>query len=152
MSDRRTQPNQRRNQGQKVSPEAAAAAAEQFLAAIKVSEQRDKARRERDRAERVERERVEGERRAHDRALADAQRALERAITDVRRAKDSGKGRAEADAAWKVAKARVIELETGVAPAWAPVPEASDVTVAEASATNDEVDSAELAEGAADPQ
>ena len=36
--------------------------------------------------------------------------------------KQVGKGRAEADDAWKVAKARVIELETGVAPAWAPKP------------------------------
>ena len=128
MTDRRDQSNQRRDRSPKVSPEAAAAAAEQFLAAVKVSEQRDKVRREKERAERVERDRVEGERRAKDTALNDAQRELARAIATVRRAKESGKGRAEADAAWKAAKARVIELETGVAPAWAPVAAPADAT------------------------
>ena len=38
----------------------------------------------------------------------------------VRNAKQVGRGRAEADQAWKVAKALVIELETGTPPAWAP--------------------------------
>ncbi len=38
----------------------------------------------------------------------------------VRNAKQVGRGRAEADQAWKVAKALVIELETGAPPAWAP--------------------------------
>lgn len=40
----------------------------------------------------------------------------------VRHAKQAGRGRAEADQAWKVAKAMVIELETGTPPAWAPKP------------------------------
>ena len=55
-------------------------------------------------------------------ALRDAKRELDRAIAAVRAAKSNGRGAAEADAAWKVAKARVIELETGSAPAWAPRP------------------------------
>lgn len=40
----------------------------------------------------------------------------------VRHAKQVGRGRADADQAWKVAKALVIELETGTPPAWAPKP------------------------------
>jgi len=37
----------------------------------------------------------------------------------VRTSKSTGKGRADADAAWRSAKARVIELETGAPPPWA---------------------------------
>lgn len=55
-------------------------------------------------------------------ALATARRELERAVEAVRIAKQVGRGRAEADQVWKVAKALVIELETGTPPAWAPKP------------------------------
>ncbi len=55
-------------------------------------------------------------------ALATAHRELERAVQSVRAANQIGRGRAEADQAWKVAKALVIELETGTPPAWAPKP------------------------------
>ena len=63
--------------------------------------------------------------------LADARRVLERAIEAVRDAKRAGRGGVEADAAWKAAKARVIELETGEAPAWAPRPPAESSAVEE---------------------
>lgn len=78
-------------------------------------------------AEQERRQRQRDEARAAQRAkqqhaedLAAARRQLEEAIEDVRRARHSGRGRAEADAAWRAAKATVIELETGEAPAWAP--------------------------------
>ena len=66
---------------------------------------------------------------AHERALTEARRALQRAIDDVRRATQAGRGRAEADAAWRAAKAEVIRLETGEAPAWAPNPPPAEAPV-----------------------
>jgi hypothetical protein len=72
------------------------------------------------------RKRAEVERRAeairHAKELEEAKVELDRAIAAVRRAKDTGRGRAEADQAWRQAKARVIELESGAAPSWAPAP------------------------------
>jgi len=59
-----------------------------------------------------------------ERELKAARAELDAAIEAVRSSKASGRGRAEADAAWKVAKARVIELETGNRPSWAPAPAA----------------------------
>jgi multidrug resistance efflux pump len=96
---------------------------ELFAAALKESEKADKAAKEKERTAREERERTVAAANAKERNLADAKRELDRAVEGVRRAKASGRGRAEADAAWKVAKARVIELETGTAPSWAPKPE-----------------------------
>jgi hypothetical protein len=58
---------------------------------------------------------------AHREALEQAQLDLRRAIDAVRAAKVSGHGGAEADLAWRAAKARVIELETGHPPAWATI-------------------------------
>lgn len=55
-------------------------------------------------------------------ALETARRELERAVQAVRTAKTVGRGRVEADQVWKVAKALVIELDTGTPPAWAPKP------------------------------
>ena len=56
----------------------------------------------------------------HAAALRSARRDLDRAIDAVRRARSERRGEAEADAAWRDAKARVIELETGARPEWAP--------------------------------
>jgi hypothetical protein len=53
-------------------------------------------------------------------ALDAARRELDRSIRAVRHARTARVGAAEADAAWRVAKARVIELETGAPPPWAP--------------------------------
>ena len=69
-------------------------------------------------------------------ALRSAQRDLDRAIDAVRRARSERRGEAEADAAWRDAKARVIELETGARPEWAPV--AGDVEAVDGAEAIDE--------------
>lgn len=81
---------------------------------------------EREQAEAARRQRQRQEARAaqraahqHEEDLADAQRQLERAIEAVRVARETRRGREEADAVWRAAKARVIELETGAPPSWA---------------------------------
>jgi hypothetical protein len=67
-------------------------------------------------------------------SLATARRDLDRAIAAVKEARVTRRGVAEADAAWRQAKARVIELETGAAPEWerpaptSPVDETADET------------------------
>ncbi len=93
--------------------------AEQFAAALRESERRDKAARERTRLEQEAKARHDAEVAAHAEALATARRDLERAIEAVRAAKRDGTSAVAADEAWKVAKARVIELETGAPPPWA---------------------------------
>ena len=95
---------------------------ELFAAALKEAEKAEKVAREREQTQRAEAARKAEDAAAHATALATAQRDLKRAVEAVRQAKETGRGRAEADAAWKVAKAKVIELETGTAPAWAPKP------------------------------
>lgn len=106
-----------------------------FAAALKESDARDRAARERKAKDDAAREQRAAEISAHRDALADAHRDLDRAIEAVRTAKRNGRSTVEADAAWKVAKARVIELETGAPPAWAPTvvgasdePEVRDAT------------------------
>ena len=81
------------------------------------------AERERAEQERVQREREEAENAAraaaeHAAALAAARRDLERAIEGAREARRAHSGVAAADATWRQAKARVIELETGAPPEW----------------------------------
>ena len=56
---------------------------------------------------------------AHAVALDAARRELEHAISDARAARRAGSGASAADAAWRGAKARLIELETGAPPHWA---------------------------------
>ena len=94
--------------------------AEMFAAALKESEARDKVQREKERQRQQEAADRKAAERAQADALASAQRDLDRAIQAVRDAKRNGRSTVEADAAWKTAKARVIELETGAAPTWAP--------------------------------
>lgn len=117
---------------------------ERFAAALKETEKAEKVAREREQTKRAEAARKADDAAAHASSLATAQRELKRAVEAVRHAKETGRGRAEADAAWKVAKARVIELETGTAPAWAPKPppaeEADDADVADDSARDDATD------------
>ncbi len=93
--------------------------AEQFAAAMRESEERDKAARERNRLQQEAKARHDAEVAAHAQALVAARRDLERAIDAVRAAKRDGTSAVAADETWKVAKARVIELETGTPPAWA---------------------------------
>lgn len=57
---------------------------------------------------------------AHADALRNARRDLDRAIENVKSARERRSGVADADVAWRDAKARLIELETGAAPEWAP--------------------------------
>jgi len=100
--------------------------AELFAAALKESEARDKVQREKDRQATDAADRKVAEQRAHADALTSARRELDRAIQAVRDAKRDGRSTVEADARWKAAKAKVIELETGEAPAWAPPPPVVD--------------------------
>jgi uncharacterized protein YlxW (UPF0749 family) len=91
-----------------------------FAAALKETEARDKVQREKERQQREEAAKKVADEQAQANALAQARRDLDRAIAAVRAAKSGGRSTVDADAAWKAAKARVIELETGTAPAWAP--------------------------------
>lgn len=65
----------------------------------------------------------------HAAALEAARRELEVAIGDARQARRAGSGIAATDEAWRHAKARFIELETGAPPEWArhDVPDALEV-------------------------
>lgn len=85
-----------------------------FAAALRETEARARAQRERERAAQ-----------AHAAALDAARLEVDRAIEMIRSAQRSGRSTAEADAAWRAAKARLIELETGTAPTWAPQPAAA---------------------------
>lgn len=96
---------------------------ERFAAALRESAARDTAARAAAQKAEAERQRRREQAEAHANSLATARRDLDAAITAVRTSKSTGKGRTEADAAWKTAKARVIELETGALPPWAPAPE-----------------------------
>ena len=123
---------------------------ERFAAALKESEQRDRADRQK-----AQQAKDDTARRAADAAaqaddLRQARRALERAVEAVRTAKQQGRGRPEADEAWKVAKARVIELETGERPAWAPKPAEVEEPATESSTDEPVTDDAVTDDAAAD--
>ena len=103
--------------------------AELFAAALKESEARDKVQREKERQAKDAADRKAAEQRAHADALTAARRELDRAIQAVRDAKRDGRSTVEADVRWKAAKARVIELETGAPPSWAPPAPAAEPDV-----------------------
>ena len=67
-------------------------------------------------------------------------RELEYAISCVREARRAGSGVAASDAAWRQAKFRVIELETGAPPEWAHR-DASDVREVNGDGNGNEGDS-----------
>ena len=80
---------------------------------------------------RIQAEREEEKRQAklaaeHAARVRRADRRLEQAIEQVKRARTTGTGAADADHAYRIAKARVIELETGERPDWAPEAAAAD--------------------------
>ncbi|MBI4935459.1 MAG: hypothetical protein HY828_16385 [Actinobacteria bacterium] len=108
------------------APTAGRDPAEMFAAALRESEARDAATRERDRQQKEAAAAKAEAAAAAANALKNAQRDLDRAIRAVRDAKAAGRSTVEADAAWKAAKARVIELETGERPTWAPTPAPDD--------------------------
>jgi len=100
---------------------------ERFAAALKESEKAHRAAKALQQQERTDAARRAEQAAAKATALVVARRELERAVEAVRHAKQVGRGRAEADEAWKGAKALVIELETGTPPPWAPkMPEPAD--------------------------
>jgi hypothetical protein len=92
---------------------------ERFAAAIRESEQRERAAlRDRKRQADTARQ-VAADKAMRAAALERAERDVQRAIARVRAATESGRGRADADAEWRSAKAALIELQTGAPPAWA---------------------------------
>jgi hypothetical protein len=89
-----------------------------FGEAVLRSDAQAAAERARVKAERAEAARLAQLAAEHAEALRVARIELDRAISAAKAARASGRDVAAADAAWKQAKARVIELETGAPPAW----------------------------------
>jgi len=89
-----------------------------FAAAVKKSDEQALAERNRIEAERKEAARLAQIAADHAEAVRLAGIDLDKAIGAAKSARASGKGVAEADLAWRRAKARVIEIETGEAPDW----------------------------------
>ena len=92
---------------------------ERFAATLRESAEREQAERDRARLERQQARDEANAAAAHAAALEAARRDLEQAIGDARAARRAGSGVAAADAAWRDAKALLIELETGAPPEWA---------------------------------
>ena len=95
-----------------------------FGRALQEAKEREKATQRRIQAERDEERRLAKLAAEHAARLADAERRLERAIAGVKAARASGRGKVEADGEYRVAKAAVVELQTGERPDWAPEPPA----------------------------
>ena len=92
---------------------------EQFARLLRESAERERAAQDRHRLERQRARDAADSAAAHGVALDAARRELEDAIRAAREARRAGSGVAAADEAWRQAKARVIELETGAPPDWA---------------------------------
>ena len=107
-------PSRRRNKKQPEHPDPIV----RFAKAVKQSDERKQAEQRRLHAEREEAARLAKLAAEHAEAVRLAGRQLDKAIASAKSARGSGRGVAEADLAWRRAKARVIELETGEAPAW----------------------------------
>lgn len=88
-----------------------------FGQALERDKHRQRAEQERIRAEREEAARLAAIAAEHASRLKQARARLEQAIADVKR----DRGRADVEAAYRSAKAKVVELETGDRPSWAPV-------------------------------
>jgi hypothetical protein len=86
---------------------------------LRESAERERVERDRRRIEREQARRAAEASAAHAAALDAARLELEHAIGNAREARRAGSGVAAADAAWRRAKARLIELETGAPPEWA---------------------------------
>jgi membrane protein involved in colicin uptake len=96
--------------------------AQRFAQSLRDSEEADRRAKQAAVDAKVEAERVKAQAAQDAARLQRAQHAHQRAVEMVKEAKRTGKGRAEADAAWRDAKAELVELETGKRPAWAPLP------------------------------
>jgi hypothetical protein len=93
---------------------------ERFAANLRESAERERAQRDRARLEQQRARDAAHAAAEHAAALDEARRELEQAIADARAARRAGASVAAADAAWRRAKSRLIELETGAPPDWAP--------------------------------
>jgi hypothetical protein len=91
----------------------------QFAMLLRESAEREQAAQDRHRLERQRARDAADSAAAHGVALDAARRELGGAISAARKARRAGSGVAAADEAWRQAKARVIELETGAPPDWA---------------------------------
>jgi hypothetical protein len=87
---------------------------------LRESAEQERAERDRLRIERQQAQSAAQAAAAHAAALDAARLELDHAIANAREARRAGSGVAAADAAWRRAKARLIELETGAPPEWAP--------------------------------
>lgn len=83
-------------------------------------------------------------------AIDAARRDLDRAIAGVRRAKADRRGEQDADATWRAAKARLIELETGEAPEWAATESPDDASLDGPDEADDGETTADAGEAATD--
>src|SRR4051812_11990832 len=123
--------------------------AQRFAQSLRDSEEADRRAKQAavDAKNEAERQKVEAQEEAA--RLKRAQEAHQRAVEQVKEAKRTGKGRAEADAAWRDAKAELVELETGKRPAWAAQPPEPTATPAadehdDTGASDDTADTAEV--------
>jgi len=96
--------------------------AQRFAQSLRDSEEADRRAKQAAADAKIEAERVKAEAEAEAQRLQRAQAAHQHAVELVKEAKRTGKGRAEADTAWREAKAELLELETGKRPAWAARP------------------------------
>ena len=103
----------------KAPPPAPLSDVERFARAVRESEEakRQAKQVEKERKEDAERKKAAAIERAAD--LERARHAHQHAVDLVKEAQRTGKGATAADAAWREAKARLIELETGELPPWA---------------------------------
>ncbi len=97
-----------------------------FGRALKEAKEKERTEQIRIQAEREEQKRLAKLAAEHAAKLAKARRRLDQAIADVKAARSTGRRKAEADEAYRVAKAAVVELETGERPDWAPNQEHPD--------------------------
>lgn len=91
-----------------------------FGRALKEAKAKERAEQIRIQEEREEQKRLSKLAAEHAAKLKRAKARLDQAIADVKRARSAGSGKAEADETYRVAKAVVVELETGQRPDWAP--------------------------------
>jgi membrane protein involved in colicin uptake len=118
--------------------------AQRFAQSLRDSEEADRRVKQAAVDAKIEAERVKAQAVEDAARLKRAQQAHQHAVDLVKEAKRTGKGRAEADAAWRDAKAELVELETGKRPAWAPrPPETVPAAEADGIAATDDTDGTE---------
>lgn len=109
-------PARKRNRRQPEHPDPVV----RFNRALKEQAARDRTEQMRIQADREEEKRQARLAAEHAARLAAAHQRLDRAIDGVKAARNSGRGRDEAESEYRAAKADVIELESGDRPSWAP--------------------------------